>query len=221
MPSTTSGHIFTKAACKYCSAEISTNSLARHEADCATATPEMREQRKRSRENAEMKRRRNAQPRGTKHARGTEECEFCHDQIGIGSIVRHRVKCANQTPTERVYAKTQREYQQRHYEKKNAKAREKYRESVRIPQIHAPRLALDQPVVPDPDFAVIGSNGKKLMKNPLSITMLVDEEDFATALGKVVISKLPELLPQLIPGLSIEAFATKHVRGPHRHRGEE
>lgn len=217
MPSTTAGHIFEKAACKYCSAEVSVNSLARHEADCMNASDELREQRKRSRENAEAKRRRNAQPQGTKHKQRTEECEFCHDDIGAGSIVRHRVKCANQTPQEREYAKSQRAYQAKFYATKNEKAREKYRASVRIPTRTA---SLDKPVVPDSyqQHYAAGDNGTKMNK-PMSISMLVDEEDFALALGKVVISKLPELLPQLIPGLKIDAFATKHVYGPRpRHK---
>lgn len=206
------GKTFDRVACKYCSAEISTNSLTRHEADCVNASDELREKRKHARELSEERR------EGTKtkdRKQRTEVCEFCHDHIGAGSIVRHRVKCANQTPEERRYSKSQRQYQNRHYnrQKKSEDNRRRYQASMHVPK-------LDQPVVPDSYQQHFAGNGTP-MKNPMAISMMVDENDFALALGRVVISKLPELLPQLIPGLKIDSFATKHVRGPHRRTREE
>lgn len=207
----TLGNVFEKAACRYCSAEISVNSLGRHEAECATATPELREERKRSREAADRRRLGQGRTKG-EIKQHTEECEFCHDQIGAGSIVRHRVKCANRTPKERDTAKQQRAYQMAQYRKQKKEAnRERYQASMREP-VHARKHPLDEPVVPDKrTTGTLGSNGKPLNK-PMSISMLVDEDNLALALGRVVIQRLPELLPQLIPGLSIEAFATKAHR---------
>lgn len=205
----TSGLVFEKAACRYCSAEISVNSLERHETDCANASDELRAERKHAREVAEMKRRRNAQPRGTKQR--TIPCKYCGELIGAGSLLRHELKCETRTPEERTYAKQQRAYQMAHYDrkKKSEDNRRRYQESLRVPSERRRRMeheALNEPVVP-----TLPSNGTP-MKHPMSISMTVDQDDFALALGRVVISKLPELLPQLIPGLTIGSFTTKSHR---------
>jgi hypothetical protein len=137
-------------------------------------------------------------PKKQQKKQRTETCKFCGDKIGASSITRHQVKCEKQTPEQRNDAKHQRDYQMQLYYKNH-------------------KQQLDEPVVPvAPDKRsyqshFVGTNGDPISK-PMSISMLVDEDKLALALGRVVIQKLPELLPQLIPGLAIEAFATKSHR---------
>jgi hypothetical protein len=212
MASSTSGVVYAKASCRYCSDELSVNALARHELVCKDSTPEKREERKAAR----IKRYQEFLKKRPKEMKQrTKACKFCGDEIGSGSILRHEAKCETQTPQERDAAKQQRAYQQTYYGKQKGGNRERYQQSMRVPYNATASASLDEPVVPDKrsyqHHYAVGANGKPISK-PMSISMLVDEDNLALALGRVVIQKLPELLPQLIPGLAIEAFATKSHR---------
>jgi hypothetical protein len=150
MASSTAGHVFEKAACKYCGDEISINSLGRHETKCQNQTPEQRHTSKVARQYAATVTRRPkgaAKPAGLgvqgsgKWTHKYTECNLCHDHIDVAFLTRHQKVCAPQTPEERKHDCLKRARQREAYQSQQV------RRPIKHPVLPTLRGKLDQPVV--------------------------------------------------------------------------